>query len=61
VGTAHSTFTSARTAVVVILLAALVIGLTMASYVTRLAVRPMRIDAGVQDRRADGDLTQSRR
>ncbi|MFI6070107.1 methyl-accepting chemotaxis protein [Actinoplanes sp. NPDC051343] len=58
VGTAHSTFTSARTAVVAILLAALVLGLTMASYVTRLVVRPMRIVSGVLDRVADGDLTQ---
>ena len=55
---AHSTYTKARTVVVVILLAGLVAGLGMAWYVTRLVLGPLRVVSGVLDRVADGDLTQ---
>jgi methyl-accepting chemotaxis protein len=58
VKTAHQTYTSARTLVIVILAAGLLIGLAMAWYVTRLILQPLRTVAGVLDSVAQGDLTQ---
>jgi methyl-accepting chemotaxis protein len=54
---AKSTYTSARTLVIVILAVGLLIGLAMAWYVTRLVLRPLRIVSEVLDHVAEGDLT----
>ena len=54
---AKSTYESARTTVIVILVVGLVIGLAMAWYVTRLVLRPLRIVSTVLDHVAEGDLT----